>query len=100
MSSLVGDLSRMADVMRLARALEANHATLDLLLLNANSITQTHSLTEDGFEANLAVGCFGRALLALSLRPQLARTPGDEDRVWALAERLLVAWRDTRGGQR
>lgn len=75
-SSLVGDLSRMTDVVRVARAFEADHATLDLLVLNANSITQVHTLTDDGFEANLAVGFLGRAQLALSLRSLLSRTAG------------------------
>ena len=48
---------------------------LDLLLLNANSITQDHRLTTDGFESNMAIGYFGRSLLTWCLEPVLSATP-------------------------
>lgn len=72
----VADLSCMADVRRLADEVRARHARLDLLLLNANAITQVRRLTPEGFEANLAVGFLGRMLLQWSLEPLLAATPG------------------------
>lgn len=74
-SARVGDLSRMADVSRVAEEFASSHASLDLLVLNANAITQAHTLTAEGFEANLAVGFLGRALLALELAPLLSRAP-------------------------
>lgn len=75
-SALTGDLLLMSDVAALARDFTAAHQRLDLLCLNANAITQRHTLTADGFEANLAIGFFGRALLALALEPLLQRTAG------------------------
>jgi NAD(P)-dependent dehydrogenase (short-subunit alcohol dehydrogenase family) len=75
-SALVGDLGVMAEVARLARDFTASHARLDLLLLNANSITQTRVLTREQFESNLAIGFLGRALLSLELRALLERTEG------------------------
>jgi NAD(P)-dependent dehydrogenase (short-subunit alcohol dehydrogenase family) len=65
----------MEEVVGVATAFERSHQRLDVLLLNANAITQTHKVTPDGFESNLAVGFVGRALLSLRLRPLLERTP-------------------------
>ena len=75
-SALVGDLGVMGDVERVAAAFQAAHERLDLLLLNANAITQVHTRTPDGFEANFAVGHLGRVLLAWSLEDVLRRTAG------------------------
>lgn len=75
-TALVGDLSVMADVQRLAAEFAAAHGRLDLLLLNANSITPKHTRTAEGFEANFAVGYLGRALLAWAVEDVLSRTPG------------------------
>lgn len=77
-SGLRADLSRMDDVAALARAYRAAHDSLDLLLLNANHITQDHQLTPDGFENNLAIGFYGRALLAWALEDVLRATPGSQ----------------------
>lgn len=75
-SALAADLSVMSDVQRLARSFCADHRSLDLLLLNANSITQTHVRTSEGFESNFAVGFLGRALLCQLLAGLLRSTPG------------------------
>lgn len=75
-SALTADLSLMAEVRRLALEFKAAHASLDLLLLNANSITQKHTLTTEGFEANFAVGYLGRVLLTLLLTDHLRATKG------------------------
>lgn len=75
-SALVADLSRMDEVRAAADEFLATHDRLDLLLLNANAITQEHTLTPDGFEANFAVGYLGRALLTWRLAAALRRTPG------------------------
>lgn len=72
-SYLVADLSQMSDVKRLASEFSADHDHLDLLLLNANSITQDHVRTKDGFEANFAIGYLGRTLLTWQLEPLLKK---------------------------
>lgn len=77
-SALVGDLSVMADVSRIAAEFLASHERLDLLLLNANAITQDHTRTSEGFEANLAVGYLGRVLLSWALEDVLRRTAGSQ----------------------
>lgn len=71
----VGDLSVMGDVRAIADRIAAGHDRLDALVLNANTITQERRLTVEGFEANLAVGFLGRALLHRRLEPLLAATP-------------------------
>lgn len=75
-SSLLADLERMDDVAALAAAVRARHDALDLLLLNANHVAQSHALTADGFERNLAIGFYGRSLLAWGLEDVLRATPG------------------------
>ena len=75
-SGLRADLSRMGEVAALAQAYRARFSRLDLLLLNANHITQEHTLTADGLEHNLAIGFYGRALLAWGLEDLLRATPG------------------------
>ena len=72
------DLASMADIVALAKAFSARHRSLDFLFLNANTITQQHRVTAEGFEANLAVGHLGRALLAWKLEPVLAATQGSQ----------------------
>lgn len=74
--SFVADLSRMPDVRRLADEVGQAYERLDALVLNANTITQTRMLTPEGFEANLAIGYLGRALLSLTLQPLLQREGG------------------------
>ncbi len=69
------DLRDMAAIANLAHTLLAQLPQLDLLLLNANAIRQDHGLTADGFEENLAIGFYGRALLALCLQELLSSTP-------------------------
>lgn len=71
---LVADLASMDAVAGLARAWPRDR--MDLLLLNANAITHGHVLTADGFESNLAIGFYGRALLALALSDILSRSGG------------------------
>jgi NAD(P)-dependent dehydrogenase (short-subunit alcohol dehydrogenase family) len=73
---LVGDLSLMADVKKVADAFRSSHARLDFLFLNANAISQQRTLTNEGFESNLAIGYFGRALLTWRLEELLKATPG------------------------
>lgn len=73
-SALVADLSVMEDVRRAATEFLATHQRLDVLLLNANAITERHTLTREGFEANFAIGYLGRVLLLRALEPVLRAT--------------------------
>ncbi|MFO0605527.1 MAG: SDR family NAD(P)-dependent oxidoreductase [Polyangiales bacterium] len=75
-SALAADLSDLGAVRALSDRFAAAHDRLDLLLLNANSITQRHARTRDGFEKNFAVGYLNRALLCRRFEPLLRRTEG------------------------
>jgi retinol dehydrogenase-12 len=77
-SAILADLSVMDDVQNAASQFLSSHDRLDLLLLNANSITQEHVRTRDGFEANLAVGYLARVHLAWALEDLLRKTPGSQ----------------------
>ena len=74
-SALVADLSLLADTRRACDEFLAAHARLDVLLLNANAIAQTRTLTSEGQEANLALGYLSRALTAQLLKPALEAAP-------------------------
>lgn len=71
----MGDLSVVGSVQKLSAEFCAAHPRLDLLLLNANSLTQAHTRAVDGVEANWAIGCLGRALLLWSLEERLRAAP-------------------------
>ena len=73
---LVGDLSRMGDVRSICERFAGESARLDLLMLNANAISNERALTDDGFERNMAIGLYGRALMARLLEPLLECSPG------------------------
>lgn len=75
-SYLIADLSLMKEVKGAAAAFRERHHRLDLLLLNANAISQERALTPEGFESNMAIGYFGRVLLLWGLEEVLSTTPG------------------------
>lgn len=75
-TALLGDLGRMDDAVRFAEEFAASHERLDFLFLNANRISQTYERTVDGFEANMALGHLGRALMAFRLERLRSATPG------------------------
>lgn len=74
-SAITADLSVMADVKGVAKTFLETHDRLDLLMLNANAITQERVLTVEGFESNFALGHLGRALLTWQLQEVLETTP-------------------------
>ncbi|MEI8094189.1 MAG: SDR family NAD(P)-dependent oxidoreductase [Spirochaetales bacterium] len=76
--TLQADLGIMEEVVAVCDRFLASHQTLDLLFLNANTITQERTISSEGFEANLAVGHLGRALMAWKLESILAATPGSQ----------------------
>lgn len=86
-SALVGDLTLMSEVKRVAEAYLATHNRLDFLMLNANAIVQSRIVTSEGFESNFAIGHLGRALLLQLVNRVLEATPG--------AQVMTVVGRDT-----
>ena len=73
--TLQADLGIMQEVAAVCDQFLETHKTLDFLFLNANTITQERRVSSEGFEANLAVGHLGRALMAWKLESVLAATP-------------------------
>lgn len=72
---LVCDLSRMADVRRLAATVADRHGRLDVLVNNAAVAMFVRELTEDGLETSFAVNHLAPFLLSTSLLPVLRTTP-------------------------
>jgi NAD(P)-dependent dehydrogenase (short-subunit alcohol dehydrogenase family) len=77
-SAVVADLSLLRETARACDEFAAAHDTLDFLFLNANAITRTRVLTDEGFEANLALGFLSRALMARRLEAALAAAPDSQ----------------------
>lgn len=64
---LLGDLSVLADIRRVAEEFKRRHARLDVLVNNAGAIIMEHRVTPDGFEATFATNHLNYFLLTLSL---------------------------------
>ena len=77
-STVLADLSGLADVNKAAESFLDKHSSLDFLFLNANAIAQTRMITAEGFESNFALGYLGRALLTRKLESVLKATPGSQ----------------------
>lgn len=73
---VVADLSSMADTRRAADEVRSVLDHLDVLLLNANHITQERHVTHEGFEANLAIGWLSRVVMMRTLEPLLSAAGG------------------------
>lgn len=69
--SHVADLSRMADVEALAKAVADKHAKLDVLINNAGVYNARDSVTEDGLDVRFAVNTIAPYLLTQRLLPLL-----------------------------
>jgi len=70
-----GDLSRMQEVVALARQTLAQARDLDVLVNNAGVSVGTRSVTEDGFELTMAVNHFAHFLLTHHLLGALRAAP-------------------------
>ena len=70
------DLSSLRSVHAFANAFAKNHSRLDLLINNAGIMMPPYSLSEDGFESQLAANYLGHFALTGLLLPLLAATPG------------------------
>ncbi len=77
-TSITADLSLMSDVRRACGEFRSMHDRLDVLILNANAIAQSRTLTDDGHERNFALGFLSRALMAMELQSLCAATPGSQ----------------------
>ena len=67
--SYVADLSSMADVEVLAKALAEKHAKLDVLINNAGVFNTPHPITQDGLDVRFAVNTIAPYLLTKRLLP-------------------------------
>lgn len=69
--SYVSDLSRMADVEALAKAVAEKHAKLDVLINNAGVYNASDPITQDGLDVRFAVNTIAPYLLTQRLLPLL-----------------------------
>lgn len=73
-SSLIGDMSSMADVRRVAREYAASHSRLDVLLNNAGAFFGKRLVTKDGYEMTFALNHLGYYTLTRDLLDLLKRS--------------------------
>lgn len=73
---IVADLSSLTATQEAVTAIKSDTDHLDVLLLNANHITQEHRVTAEGFEANLAIGWLSRVVMMRGLEPLLEESGG------------------------
>lgn len=73
---LLGDLSTLADVRRVAAEFKARHDRLDALVNNAGAIFAKRETTADGLERTFALNHLAYFLLTTELLDLLRRTPG------------------------
>jgi retinol dehydrogenase 12 len=74
--TIVGDLSLLAEVRRVAAEFKARHDRLDVLVNNAGAVFAQRQLTADGIELTLALNHLNYFLLTHELRGLLEATPG------------------------
>lgn len=70
------DLGDLRTVDRAGRALQARHASLDVLINNAGAVFRERTLTRDGLEANFGVNYLAGFHLTNVLLPSLKQPPG------------------------
>jgi NAD(P)-dependent dehydrogenase (short-subunit alcohol dehydrogenase family) len=71
---LIGDMSSLADVRRVAREYAASHSRLDVLLNNAGAFFGQRMVTKDGYEMTFALNHLGYYLLTRELLDLLKRS--------------------------
>ena len=74
-TAITADLSIMSEVRRACNEFTSHHDRLDVLILNANAIAQSRTLTVEGHERNFALGFLSRVLTAMELQGLCAATP-------------------------
>lgn len=75
-TTLLGDLSVLADVRRVAAEFKAKHDVLHVLANNAGAMFDEHKLSADGFEMTFALNHLSYFLLTQELLPLIRKTPG------------------------
>ena len=70
--SYIADLSHMANVASLAKAVAENHPTLDVLINNAGVYKTPHTVTPEGLDVRFAVNAIAPYLLTQRLRPLIS----------------------------
>lgn len=73
---LLGDVSSLADVRRVASEFKAKHHRLDVLVNNAGALFLDHQVSKDGFEMTFALNHLGYFVLTKELMGVLEATPG------------------------
>ena len=89
------DLGSLKSVRAFAAAYKKRHATLDLLINNAGIMMPPYSLSEDGFESQLAANYLGHFALTGLLLPLITKTPNS--RIVSLSS-LAHKWSGIRFG--
>lgn len=72
--SYVADLSRMADVKALAKAVAEKHAQLDVLINNAGIYNTSSPVTQDGLDVRFVVNAIAPYLLTQKLLPLMGES--------------------------
>ena len=75
---LLGDLSSMDEVRRVAEAFRARHERLDVLLNNAGVVSSEYQASADGYEMTFALNHMSYYLLTLLLLDMLKTTAQEE----------------------
>ena len=78
LTGVSADLSIMRDVEKAAETFKLVHQRLDLMILNANSISNERVITSEGHEKNFAIGFLSRVLLTKLLEPVLTITKNSQ----------------------
>ena len=76
---LLADLSRMADVRKLAANVKSRTDRLDVLINNAGALFMSRQLSPDGFEMTFALNHLAYFLLTQELLPLIEKTASDHD---------------------
>lgn len=72
---VVGDLSSLADVRRVAAEILAKHARIDVLVNNAGALLMDRQVTKDGYEATFATNHLAYFLLTKLLLDAVKKAP-------------------------
>ena len=93
------DLSRMADVRRLAAQVASRHPDLDVLINNAGVSRFTRDVTPEGFETTFATNYMAPFLLSSLLLPVLTRNGGSIVNIGSEQHRWVraIPWDDMQG---
>lgn len=71
---IVGDLSRVADCIAVAKAYRAKYQRLDVLINNAGGLFGQRQVSHDGLEMNIAINYLSSFILSMQLQDLLQET--------------------------